>query len=391
MVAAWPRIMSPRSAWFFSICWRSSGVASKTTPLPKIGVMNGYAAAWSRVLSGARKNCSLASAPDTITTSRSASRKLPMSPHSSRTRCSRPIGSVRSSSRWPCGSSGFSRDTSVIVNRSSTGASGVTSTRFRCTPRGALTTAAMALAIADGLEEVRVPGEPEPHPLVEHVGRVLVVPGAAHLAPRRAGPDDAGAYAGALELHLHRLGEPLEAPLAGGVRRHERPRPHRHVGGDEHQVAASPLHHARHERAHQPMGAEQVHVELGAHPFGVDLVDDARADGAGVGDDHLDVAEVRCHRLGEVGDGLVVGQVQGVYDGLAAGLPDLRRHLVALLGATRAERDREALRAEHERRGRTDARRGARDDGGPTRRLGVLAHRASTRTGRCANPRTFAE
>ena len=39
--------MSPRSAWFFSICWRSSGEASKTTPLPKIGVMNGYAAAWS--------------------------------------------------------------------------------------------------------------------------------------------------------------------------------------------------------------------------------------------------------------------------------------------------------------------------------------------------------
>ena len=25
MVCAWPRIMSPRSAWFFSICWRSSG------------------------------------------------------------------------------------------------------------------------------------------------------------------------------------------------------------------------------------------------------------------------------------------------------------------------------------------------------------------------------
>ena len=49
MVAAWPRIMSPRSAWFFSICWRSSGEASKTTPLPKIGVMNGYAAAWSSI------------------------------------------------------------------------------------------------------------------------------------------------------------------------------------------------------------------------------------------------------------------------------------------------------------------------------------------------------
>ena len=41
MVCACPRIMSPRSAWFFSICWRSSGLASNTTPSPKIGVMNG--------------------------------------------------------------------------------------------------------------------------------------------------------------------------------------------------------------------------------------------------------------------------------------------------------------------------------------------------------------
>ena len=101
MVCAWPRIMSPRSAWFFSICWRSSGLASKTTPLPKIGVMNGYAAAWSSVESGARKNCSLASAPLTMTTSRSASRNRPMSPHSSRTRWNSPIGSTRISARWP--------------------------------------------------------------------------------------------------------------------------------------------------------------------------------------------------------------------------------------------------------------------------------------------------
>ena len=101
MVAAWPRIMSPRSAWFFIICWRSSGEASKTTPLPKIGVMKGYAAAWSSVDSGARKNCSLASAPETSTTSLSASLKRPISPHSARTRSKRPIGSTRISARWP--------------------------------------------------------------------------------------------------------------------------------------------------------------------------------------------------------------------------------------------------------------------------------------------------
>ena len=101
IVAAWPRIMSPRSAWFLSICWRSSGEASKTTPLPKIGVMKGYAAAWSSVESGARKNCSCASAPYTSTTSLSASLNRPISPHSSYTRWNRPIGSTRISARWP--------------------------------------------------------------------------------------------------------------------------------------------------------------------------------------------------------------------------------------------------------------------------------------------------
>ena len=114
MVCACPRIMSPRSAWFFSICCRSSGEASKTTPLPKIGVMNGYAAAWSRVESGARKNCSFASAPLTSTTSRSASRNLPMSPHSSRSRSKSPIGSTRISARWPYPSSGTAYVTSRI-------------------------------------------------------------------------------------------------------------------------------------------------------------------------------------------------------------------------------------------------------------------------------------
>ena len=41
MVAAWPFICSPRSAELCSISLRRSGLASNTTPLPKIGVMNG--------------------------------------------------------------------------------------------------------------------------------------------------------------------------------------------------------------------------------------------------------------------------------------------------------------------------------------------------------------
>ncbi|SHV42555.1 Uncharacterised protein [Mycobacteroides abscessus subsp. abscessus] len=41
MVAAWPFICSPRSAALCSISLRRSGSASNTTPLPKMGVMNG--------------------------------------------------------------------------------------------------------------------------------------------------------------------------------------------------------------------------------------------------------------------------------------------------------------------------------------------------------------
>ena len=41
MVAAWPRMNLSRRAWLCSISRRRSGGASKTTPLPKIGVMNG--------------------------------------------------------------------------------------------------------------------------------------------------------------------------------------------------------------------------------------------------------------------------------------------------------------------------------------------------------------
>ena len=41
MVAAWPRMNLSRSAWLWSISRRRSGEASKTTPSPKTGVMNG--------------------------------------------------------------------------------------------------------------------------------------------------------------------------------------------------------------------------------------------------------------------------------------------------------------------------------------------------------------
>src|SRR5262245_24544763 len=63
--------------------------------------MNGYAAAWSSCSSGARKNASCASSPDSITTRLRASRISPTSPRSSRTRWKSAIGDRRISSRCP--------------------------------------------------------------------------------------------------------------------------------------------------------------------------------------------------------------------------------------------------------------------------------------------------
>ena len=121
MVAAWPFICSPRSAELCSISLRRSGLASNTTPLPKIGVMNGYASAWSRSSSAERKKNSLASAPDSKMTCLSTSWNQPTSPHSSRMRCIKPIGSVRNSSRWPCSSSPPDTRGTIAVWRSLSG------------------------------------------------------------------------------------------------------------------------------------------------------------------------------------------------------------------------------------------------------------------------------
>ena len=41
ITSAWPRIMRSRSDWLRIACLRCSGLASNTTPRPKIGVMNG--------------------------------------------------------------------------------------------------------------------------------------------------------------------------------------------------------------------------------------------------------------------------------------------------------------------------------------------------------------
>ncbi len=203
MVLAWPRIISPLSAWFFSTSWRCSGVVSKTTPLPKIGVMNGYAAAWSSTESGARKKASLASAPGdqhdvavgepeaadvaALRRGRGAAGRSGRraGPRGDRARTRGTGARPRGCRRRRSGS------TVETGHFSSRGASGFTSIRFRCTPRGALTTVSMASASAAGLRKCVCRARPNLIHAGEHVGRPRRLPVAAHLAPGRAGPHDA--------------------------------------------------------------------------------------------------------------------------------------------------------------------------------------------------------
>ena len=139
-----------------------------------------------------------------------------------------------------------------------------------------------------------MPGEPEPHPLVEHERRPRRVPVGAHLAPRRAraGRRTRGRRcprapsAGACD-------HALETPLAGGVRRHEGPRPDRDVGGDEDDVAAAPLRPSPGTNARTSRCAPTtVRSSSRANRSESTSVIVPGRDRAGVRDHHLDVAEV---------------------------------------------------------------------------------------------------
>src|SRR5690606_1598500 len=246
-----------------------------------------------------------------------------------------------------------------------------------------------------GLEEVLVARVPEPDPAVDDGLDLLGGPVRAHLAVGRAGADDAGADAGALELHLQGVDHALQAPLAGGVGRHERPGADGDVGGDEADVAAPALDHPRQEGAAQALRPDDVDVEVPGEELRVGLVDAAGGERSGVGDDDLDVAEIGGHLRAELGHGRVVGEVEGVGDRLAAGVADARGDLLEPLDPAGTERDGEARGGQRLGGGRTDARGGAGDDRGAALGLGVLVgadhQRILTVTGSEAKPRTLME
>ena len=145
------------------------------------------------------------------------------------------------------------------------------------------------------------------------------------------------------------------------------------IGTHEDQVTALPVEHARQHRGGQPVGADQVDLQLRVELVGGDLGELAEVGVAGAGHQHLDVTE-RVDRLCNKGFHRVrVGDVEVESDRLAAFGIDLADDVVELLDPARTQGDREAVRGEFDGGGLSDAGGGAGDDCRPTFGQGVEA------------------
>ena len=140
--------------------------------------------------------------------------------------------------------------------------------------------------------------------------------------------------------------------------------PKRHIGSHEDQVAALAFEHAGQHRGGQPVGADQMDLQLRVEFVGADLGQLAEVGVTGAGHQHLDLAErvdgvghERLHRVR-------VGDVEVEADRLAAVGVDLADQVLELLHATGAERDGEAAGGQFDGGGLTDAGGGAGHDGG---------------------------
>ena len=99
-------------------------------------------------------------------------------------------------------------------------------------------------------------------------------------------------HAGALQLHLKVVDHRDQRGLGGTVGPHVRTLAQRDIGADEDQVAALPLEHARQHRGCQPVGADQVDLQLRFELVGADLGELAEVGVARAGHQHLDVTEL---------------------------------------------------------------------------------------------------
>src|SRR6202035_5456876 len=125
----------------------------------------------------------------------------------------------------------------------------------------------------------------------------------------------------------------------------------------EDEVAPLPLHHRANHRGGQPVGADQVDLDLRFETVRADFVQPAEIRVARPGDQQLDVTEFLGGTVHESLDRLRIGDIQRERYRLAAVGADLVDVLLALLDASGAQRNGKAMGGKLDGRRGTDARR----------------------------------
>ena len=156
-----------------------------------------------------------------------------------------------------------------------------------------------------------------------------------HRGLRRAGVHDRRAHAGALQLHLQVGDHRHQRSLRGAVGTHVRALAQRDVGAHEDQVTAPTLDHPREHRGGQPVGPDQVDLDLRFESRGVDFVQLAEVGVAGTGDQNFDVTELFGDLVHESLHRLDVGHIEWQGYRLTAVGADLVGDLLTLVDAPR--------------------------------------------------------
>ena len=175
----------------------------------------------------------------------------------------------------------------------------------------------------------------EPVP-VRHVVQLVVVERGLDLA-RVDGRDR---HAGAVQLVAERLGEAALRGLGAVVDGRGREAAHAAAGRDHHDVAAAALEHARERRPDGVDRAEPVHVVHVACLVERQLRERPVVGDAGVGDEHVDVAELLDRAAIESGSDTSAASAH------VARARQLLRELLERLAAARHESERGAARRE---------------------------------------------
>ena len=126
------------------------------------------------------------------------------------------------------------------------------------------------------------------------------------------------------------------------------------IGSDEDHIAAPPSHHVGHDRRGEPIGTQQVHLNLRGEGVGAHFMDPPRVHVAGTRHQQVDLAQCIDALRNKGLHRVRVGDVQREGDRLSAVGLDLLDEFGQLVDASGAERHRKSTARELDCRRRAD-------------------------------------